>query len=395
VAAWLIPLVIGALFAGAVFVVASRFRQKPTPAASSVMPTERDNHPQQVTTKLNTGQESAIELLSSGGNKLQEVQVSSALTTPELVLLSKFQNPSPPHAYGANGFWEGALGEPPEKVIQRFISGGLIAEAPTETYVNSLSVKELRTQLKTLGMIVSGKREELVRRLGAVATPEMLTPPPDRRLWVVSPVGLEILNPYLQHKENDRRETVDSIQLALAANDLRKAADVATSFHDRWKLRSDKQRESMFPSHLSSKDLYTRLQLLKDAEKEAPECLRILSAEALKRLCGALTWAFALDENKNRSDRIRNLDLGLGVDQRWAAQMMTAWIQSKSSLESFRASARVGVKIKVQILTCDDCEISLRHKGKHYTLSSCPEIPLKGCVRKPCCGCCYTPVIEH
>ena len=325
-AAWLIPLVIGALFAGAVFVVASRFRQKANPAVSSVMPTERDNHPQQVATKLDTGQESSIQLLSSSADKLQEIQVSSALTKPELVLLSKFQTPSRPHAYGVNGFWEAALGEPPEKVIQRFISQGLITEAPTETYVNSLSVKELRTHLKTLGMTASGKREQLVMRLAAVATPEMLTPPPDKRLWVVSPVGLKILNPYLQHKENDRRETDDSIQLALATNDLRKAADVATSFHDRWKVRSDKQRESMFPSHLSSKDLYTRIQLLKDAEKEAPECLRILSTEALKRLCGALTWVSALDENKDRSDRIRNLDLGPSVDQRWAAQMMNAWI---------------------------------------------------------------------
>jgi hypothetical protein len=38
----------------------------------------------------------------------------------------------------------------------------------------------------------------------------MLTAPPDKRLWVVSPVGFEILNPYLQRKENDRREADDS-----------------------------------------------------------------------------------------------------------------------------------------------------------------------------------------
>ena len=123
-------------------------------------------------------------LLSSDGNKLQEVQKNSALTTPELVLLSKFQTPSPPRAYGVNVFWEGFFGEASEKVIQRFISQGLIIKAPAETDVNNLSVKEIRTHLKTLGMIVSGKREELVRRLAAVANPEILTPPPDKRLWL-------------------------------------------------------------------------------------------------------------------------------------------------------------------------------------------------------------------
>jgi hypothetical protein len=377
-----------------VFIVASGLPQKAKAIVGSAMQTERDDHPQQVSTKPNTGQDSSIEPLSSGGNKLQEVQENSALTKPELVLLSKFQTPSPPRAYGVTGFWEGVLGEAPEKVIQRFISQGLIIKAPTETYVNNFSVKEIKTRLQTLGMTVSGKREELVRRLVAAATPEMLTPPPDKRLWVVSPVGLEILNPYLQSKENDRRETDDSIRLALAADNLQKVADLATAFHDRWMLRGDEQRESMFPSHLPSKELYARLQLLKDAENKAPECLRILSPETMKQLSGALTQTFLLNENEDRSDRIRTLDLGPGVDPRWAAQMMNAWVQSKSSLEGYRASARVGVKIRVQIITCDDCEISLRHKGKHYTLSSCPEIPLIGCVRKPCCGCCYAPVIE-
>jgi hypothetical protein len=209
-AAWLIPLVIGALVAGAVLIAACRLPQKTKPAVGSAIQTERDNHPQQVSTKPDPGKEGPNELFPSDGNKLQEVQQHSALTKPELVLLSKFQTPSPPRAYGVNGFWEGALGEPPEKVIQRFISQGLITEAPTETYVNSLSVKELRTHLKTLGVTASGKREELVRRLAAVATPEMLTAPPDKRLWVVSPVGFEILNPYLQRKENDRREADDS-----------------------------------------------------------------------------------------------------------------------------------------------------------------------------------------
>jgi hypothetical protein len=61
------------------------------------------------------------------------------------------------------------------------------------------------------------------------------------------------------------------------------------------------------------------------------------------------------------------------------------------ALESWRAS---GLPLHVEVLPCEDCVPSLALKGKSYALSNVPPLPALGCNRSPCCGCCYTAIVD-
>ena len=65
--------------------------------------------------------------------------------------------------------------------------------------------------------------------------------------------------------------------------------------------------------------------------------------------------------------------------------------QLQDDLDQWRAS---GVVIGVEILGCPDCPASMTMDGVFFSLDSPPHLPVKGCVRKPCCGCCTIAVLD-
>jgi hypothetical protein len=69
--------------------------------------------------------------------------------------------------------------------------------------------------------------------------------------------------------------------------------------------------------------------------------------------------------------------------------------QNQSSLESYRKAIKQGAKLKVEILGSPDCPVSWAQNGKLYSIDGVPPLPLPGCDRSPCCGCCYAPVVQE
>ena len=56
---------------------------------------------------------------------------------------------------------------------------------------------------------------------------------------------------------------------------------------------------------------------------------------------------------------------------------------------------RVGVGIQgARIYGCVDCPMSLEYQDIIFPIGSVPSLPLPGCNRSPCCGCCYGPVLS-
>lgn len=58
-------------------------------------------------------------------------------------------------------------------------------------------------------------------------------------------------------------------------------------------------------------------------------------------------------------------------------------------LNSFRDAIAQRAIRGVSISGCDDCQVSLAKANKIYKIDKVPALPLKGCTRSPCCGCCY------
>jgi hypothetical protein len=68
--------------------------------------------------------------------------------------------------------------------------------------------------------------------------------------------------------------------------------------------------------------------------------------------------------------------------------------QLARSLKSYcQAQASSALK-GLQILAGPGCAVSELQQGKIYTLAAVPSLPLPGCDRLPCCGCCYSPVVD-
>jgi hypothetical protein len=66
----------------------------------------------------------------------------------------------------------------------------------------------------------------------------------------------------------------------------------------------------------------------------------------------------------------------------------------RKSVAGYRKAARSGVRLGVKILPPGDCPVAAAQKEAVYSLDGVPGLPLPGCNRLPCCGCCYSPVVK-
>ena len=82
-------------------------------------------------------------------------------------------------------------------------------------------------------------------------------------------------------------------------------------------------------------------------------------------------------------------------ERRQLAHNISNWVANQLTLDDCMVALKKGVNIKVQILGVPDCPLSLTKKDKSYALDKVPSIPLIGCERSPCCGCCYSADIEE
>ena len=64
----------------------------------------------------------------------------------------------------------------------------------------------------------------------------------------------------------------------------------------------------------------------------------------------------------------------------------------KQSLREFRKLAKEGIVKGVEILPGPGCAVAEAQEGTTYRVDQVPALPLPGCKRAPCCGCCYSAV---
>jgi hypothetical protein len=64
---------------------------------------------------------------------------------------------------------------------------------------------------------------------------------------------------------------------------------------------------------------------------------------------------------------------------------------NRRALESYRNAVKLGVLKGVEILPGPGCPVSEAQMDVVYTIESVPALPLTGCNRSPCYGCCYSP----
>lgn len=66
----------------------------------------------------------------------------------------------------------------------------------------------------------------------------------------------------------------------------------------------------------------------------------------------------------------------------------------RKSLHDYRQMAKEGFVKAVEILPGPGCAIAEAQAGTAYHVDRVPALPLPGCKRSPCCGCCYNAVVK-
>lgn len=66
----------------------------------------------------------------------------------------------------------------------------------------------------------------------------------------------------------------------------------------------------------------------------------------------------------------------------------------KQSLREYKGLAKQGFIKGVKVLPGPGCQVSESQATAVYQVSEVPTLPFEGCVRSPCCACCYSAVTK-
>lgn len=321
-------------------------------------------------------------------------EISAELSRGQLSLLSDFNISRELKARGWREGWEAVLGVDGDTMLQRFVKLGLIEASPYEDYVNYLTLPQLKSILKKVGLPVSGKKAILVERVLGSGY-DISKDFPQKKLWKCSELGLSYAAPFLASEEQRKQHAIAGAKEALMNGDLNLASEIAADYQAKdvfggislsGEIRSDGlavTAKEARPMTSRAEDILKGLTIFQKAKNRRPAPFKDVPDEIFNQAADAVTWScLQLGKGERKPDAER------------VALELWNWRSSKENLARYKKSETDGILLGVEILCGDECPIGAAHKGKIYSTSQVPELPLAGCTREPCCACCYTPRVK-
>lgn len=302
------------------------------------------------------------------------------------LLLSKFINPQNPDDFSKSDIWENVLGEKPSQSIKRFLDEGLIAVAEVESVLDyKYKVSELKDMLKQRGLPVSGRKDDMIKRL-VTADPIGMKKSVER-LNVFQNVqhGRELAEKYLLG-EKEKRSLIEKQVLEYIRNRKFKEASMAVAAYE---------AEQVFPRgmgidwkrHTPERDV----EMMNNIFSGKPKILSKLSDDKSDILRQGAAMMSLWGKNTAKEWLPSDLTTGLSFDVDTAARMFLFYASHKTSLGQYRKS---GVVKSVEILAAQDsCDECRKFTKKKYKLNEVPELPHENCTHEKGCRCTLIPVV--
>lgn len=304
-------------------------------------------------------------------------------------MLSQFARAGELRYSGWREGWEIALKANPDDVLQAFVQNGLIIHAGAEDHIDNLSVAKLKTILKQLGLSGSGKKSVLVQRVLSSGY-DIFKDFPDGKLWKCSEAGFAFVTPHLAAEEQREKAARDGAKQALDRGDLALAAKIAAQYKadgifGAVSLSGQVVANGMVVSakepwsaEVWAKEILNGLKIFQATKKQRPAPFVDVPVEIFNEAADTCSWScLQLGKGERRPEAER------------AALELWGWRTSRENLERYKKSEADGIIKGVEILCGDECPVGTAHKGKVYSTSQVPELPLVGCTREPCCACTY------
>lgn len=303
-------------------------------------------------------------------------------TSPaHLLLLSKFLGGDSPARYRDAGYWEPALKEKPENVIENFIKEEMLESAGLPELLNyKFKGAELKAMLKEKGLKISGRKEELVQRLVDNCPNEMLEATKDVILYRCTATGKQLAEIYSETEKAKRDSAEREVFNLLDQENFSKAVNVLVQY----------EASQVFPRGLGidwkKYDETSDVESLKMIFKSTPTILKQIEENRLRQLRLASGMMHLWGAKTIRPWLPDGFDTGIRLDGDTACRMFVFYA---SHLRNIKTYKEAGVRT-VEIIgagdqsTCPECQ---KINGKKYRIDDVPEIPYAKCTCETGCRC--------
>jgi len=271
--------------------------------------------------------------------------------------------------------WSRTLGRPYTKVIEEFISKGLLVQAGLkEKLAEMLRAEDLKQLLNELGLKTSGNKDALLNRYIEVR-PEEAGKKAATMVWdffVCTPKGREKVKQQGHRRADAQDSAQQEMKNLLTRGKIDQAAEVVNIY------MQSVQRPPQ-DNNWAKNDVKMVMEI-----KEAPGLTRAEVEEARVNTAIELLWY----------GQMKRLYYTRMPSFYQFARFAAVVIGKKRSQEQLRGFTENEFLTRVEIFCSDDsCRICKAVAKRSYPLKKAPILPIDGCTKSEGCHCSYTAMV--
>ncbi len=298
------------------------------------------------------------------------------------LLLADFVCQQDPASYTTREWWRSALGESPDVAIARYQSEGLLVEPSLDAKVERrFTAAELKSRLKAHGLKVSGRKDELCKRL-ATADPEgMREAISDKPVLVCSETGMELAKQIRAERDAEKEQAEQKALTHLLAHRFIEASRCVINYESKQVFR---RGVGIDWKKIDPAGYATTLKAICSGKPKILSRLSDLQIHILAIGAAMMElWGTSSCDKWLPPD----LHIDLHMDNSAAARMILFFAQNRFKIDDYRRSGvveYVEVSGAGDLSCCDACRKILRK----YKFDDVPEIPHIDCTNPVGCRCC-------
>lgn len=283
-------------------------------------------------------------------------------------------------------FWKSVLGELPNQAIKRFVNEGFVALADLENLLAyKHNITELKVMLKQRGLPVSGRKDDMIKRLVTADPAGMKKSTAGLTIYICTPKGRELAEQYLLD-EKEKRNFVEKQVMEYLQKRMFKEASIAVATYEAEQV-SSRGIGIDWKHHDSSRDV----DILTTIYNGMPKILKGLANDKFEPLRLGAAMMFLWGKGTAMEWLPPNFETGIRFDTDTAVRMFVFYAINKANLVQYR---NYGVAKYIKILTAEDsCEACKKLGNKKYKINEFPELPYEHCIHKMGCRCIDSPVV--
>jgi hypothetical protein len=304
-----------------------------------------------------------------------------------LLFLSKFLHPRTPDDFAESDVWETVLEENPKQAIKRFLDEGVLAQADLSDQLDyRYKVTELKDMLKKQGLIVSGRKGDLIQRLIQANPDSMKQVVAGLIILICSEQGREIVEQYIANEKAKQNKIEQQVLDYLRQRKFKEASLTVASY----------EAEQVFSrgtgtdwKHYNPKQDITMLNIIFGSKPKILACLNDDQLDTLRLAAGML---YLWGTNQGQEWLPPDFQTGLAMDNNTVVRMFYFYASHQANIDNYKQS---GVVKQVEILaTQNSCDACKKISGKRFKLNNVIELPYEHCTHEMGCRCTVVPIVK-